>query len=627
MYGLRKKNRFKIDFAIYLMFAWWLLNLAACRPFPDVDCIVVHSFQLPQTQKASDLFEPEMLEYLIAQNLVQSSNEVVLTGKEFKRLNQNVESVKMQIQGTVTAEDAGYKITLKLLQPDEEAVIITHDFAHSSMLLTDSADRIIRSILEELGVAAKKKSVFTRNWQAFKHFFAGETAREKLNSKSARQQFQQAVELDPGFVLAKLYLAEALIQDGRADEAEGIVQSTHPFLSALSRQDSLTAELLSARIAGDTKKEIDIAQKIYRQNPNRKRFAFLLAEVYFERCDIKNALKYCKKALQLDRYFARAHNQLGYCYSHLGKHNQALHHFRTHVQLDSTARAFSGLADGYLTAGLLDSAAWAIEQGLRLEPGGAYLYGSLCLIQIEQGKIAQAQESAENYLRYASDSLENAKGYFYLALVKYFQRDYVSALNFCMKSKNWFDGRDLITRNHDAHWLMGVIYAQTGVYARAQKELTDMEAIIQSNKINADNYRKVIYKYMLHLKACLAAKLGQIGPVLKIIKKFDGAIKMKIKDHDSPFDLAFFNTSFGKMFMEFKINRLDLAEARFKKALEYNSNYVWAHYHLWKLYRKAHTPEKARQALNKLQDLWHGAEADFKKIYDVPDTPSEMTKK
>jgi len=174
------------------------------------------------------------------------------------------------------------------------------------------------------------------------------------------------------------------------------------------------------------------------------------------------------------------------------------------------------------------------------------------------------------------------------------------------------------------HWLLGMAYVKLDSLALAQIKLEEMKRIIADNAIDETNYRMGIYKYMLHLEACLAVKKTDkdLRTVENRIAMFDGPIKNKVKDHTSPFDLAFFNTSFGELYME--MNELDLAEIRLKKALEYNPNYALAHYNLEKVYSQKGEREKAQEALERFRELWNGADADVKELYSIAElTPTQ----
>ena len=153
----------------------------------------------------------------------------------------------------------------------------------------------------------------------------------------------------------------------------------------------------------------------------------------------------------------------------------------------------------------------------------------------------------------------------------------------------------------------------------AKYELTQMKEIIDSHNINPTRYRIHIYKYWLHLKASIAALEENIHEIEDCIEIFDDGIKYKVKDQTSPFDLAFFNNSFGELLMTFGSNYYDRAEECFNNALEYNENYALTHYNLWQLYEERGEHDKASASYRKCKELWTQADVDVKRRYEILD--------
>ncbi|MCK5367698.1 MAG: protein kinase, partial [Cyclobacteriaceae bacterium] len=566
----------------------------------------------------------DMFRYLFVDDLLQSSEINIFSKAEFDFLYPG-KSPELTIDYQIVIQDIGFEIDMGLYNPLKKTIFnfyqndyrITRHIFDPSVLLTSAISDITSQILQTLYIPEKKKSTFTKSWDAFEYFYEGERSWNKLNITKARDNFSSALNIDPNFVLAKLRLADVLRFDNSFSEAQVLIKSIKPKLGLLSDIDSLKAESLMARLEGNVRKEISLLRKIYNRYPSRKESAYFIAEAYYEICDITNAIKFYKKALHLDKNFPLAHNHLAYCYSHLGEHEKALHHFKTYVSLDGTANAYDSMGDGYMAAGILDSAVWAKEQGIKIDPKYAYLYRGLVYIHLRRGNTQKAMTNADKYLYYAYSNERKARGFYLKALVEYERHHYTKSLTFCLKAKELFDSSDLVSRNHELHWLLCLIYQKLNMVEETRKEINEMQSIIITNNINETNYRMYIYKYTLNLLAYQAANNGDIISLLNIIKQFDGPIKNKIKDHGSPFDLAFFNNAFGELFLHPKINREDYAEERFKKALEYNPNFAMAHYNLWKLYEKTNNINKANEEREIFANLWNDADIILKKLYEI----------
>lgn len=566
----------------------------------------------------------DMFRYLLVDDLLQSSEKNILSKSEFDFLYPG-QTPELAINYEIMPKDIGFEIDIVFHNPLKKTIFnfyqndfrITRHIFDPSILLTSAISDITSVILQILDIPDKKKSTFTKSWDAFEYFYKGEKAWDKLDVTKSHNYFRSSLNIDPDFVLAKLRLADVLRFDRSYSEAQFLIKSIKPKLRYLSDIDSLKAESLMARLKGEIRKEISLLRKIHNRYPSRKESAYRVAEAYYELCDINHAINFYKKALQLDDSFPLAHNHLAYCYSHLGEHKKALHHFKTYLSLDSTANAYDSMGDGYMAAGNLDSAVWAKEQGISIDPKLSYLYWGLVYIHLKRGNTEKAMTNAEKYLFFAHLDENKARGHYLKALIEYERHHYTQSLTFCLKAKELFDSSDLVSRNHEFHWLLCLIYFKLNRMEDALREINEMQSIIITNNINETNYRMYIYKYWLHLFACQAANNGDIIKLLNVVKKFDGPIKNKVRDHSSSFDLAFFNTAFGELFLHPKINREDYAEERFRKALEYNPNFAMAHYNLWKLYLNTNKKNEAKEKQEIFKKLCYDADIFFTKLYNL----------
>lgn len=583
------------------------------------DCITVSVQNKNNKSDPKKQINPELIEYLILHDLMQSSNEMVLSERGFNRIFTENEDNKFLSKKEVHAEivtngygfDNVINITIirnfKTGSPEEREFKV--DFTTPSELLRGDINELTKSILE---TNTLKTSTFTKDWDSFLAFYNGEKAWERLNSNLAMHEYQKAIAIDPNFVLAKLRLADVYHFSGNNTAAILKIKEILPYLSQLSKADSIRAIALKNKMAGDIVAAKRNYQDLIKLLPARKEPYYDLAEAYFELRDIVHAKENYKRALGIDSTFTQALNHYAYCFSHLGDHHKAMYYFSKYLRLDSSANAFDSYGDGLMAAGLLDSAEWAKKQGLKLDPDLDYLYNGLNYIQVRKGEYNAAINSVNKYLSLQNSPELLAEGYTNKALIYFASGDYKMSLDTCLLGQEIFDTLDLVARNHKMHWLLGQLYIKLGDIEHANQEIAQMETINNRYHINQFNYNEN-YKYYLHLKSLIAAKNGEIDQLDDIVAIFNGEIHDKIKDWSSPFDLAYFNTEFGRMYLQLGEN--SKAENCFREALLYNPNYALAHYYYAKLYAKIGDENKEKIHKDKFVKLWSGADEKAKNQY------------
>lgn len=553
-----------------------------------------------------------MVQFLIMDDIQQSSDQSVMSQSMFDRNyppGQSPMSVpKLKVSGVIQTRALSYNLKISVSAPPFSVVDDTTLTFSSPSTLLSLRSQVTRFILHKVGVGLVKPSAFTQNWDAFQNFFAGDTAWRRLDPTSAEKKYKHALEIDPSFVLARVRLADVYRFLGKREEALTELRTAWPFLARLGRADSLRAEGLRMRLSGElwgaSKVYADIAEVL----PGRATAKYEVAEVYFELCEIGEAINWYKKALEVNRLFSPAFNHLGYCYSHRGEHDSALACFKRYVAIDSSANSFDSMGDGYFAAGQLDSAAWSKEEGIRRDPDLGYLYSALAYINIRAGRLSEARTNIGRYMQYAGTNPSFlGVGHAASAYLYFVSNDLTRALSECNQSLGAFDSNELVSRNHQVHWLRGIVYLRLGMLNDARHELTAMDQIITANGVNSQRYNQV-YKFKLHLKALLDAQTNRMDSVKLAIEEFDdpSSIMSKVKDHSSPFDLAFFNTAFGEMYL--RQNLPQLAEERFKRALVYNPKYASAHFYLGRLYEGMGKADEARRETDLFRALWAGAD-------------------
>ena len=456
----------------------------------------------------------------------------------------------------------------------------------------------------------------TTDWDAFKSFIEGEKQWAVLNKTQAKNYFKGAFSIDPEFVLPNLRLAKIFHFEGNNKRALEQLIEVKEGIGKLSSADSIRTIALENTLLGNQREAINNYKALKEVLPAQKEPYFELAESYFNIREVEQAMSNYNSALKIDSDYSLAINHYAYCFTHIGEHKKALELFRKYVSLDSSANSFDSYGDGWFAAGEYDSARVYKKTGLRIDGKLDYLYNSLSYINTVSGRIEEALANIDDYLNLQTEPEMICNGLTIKAFILYSSGKYNMALDTCLRAQSFFDSEDLITRNHEMHWLLGKLYYKLGQKNNARKEMQMMKQIIDEYEISPNNYNEIL-KFYSELKFTEYCQNRNRDGINEILTLFDELIVNKIKDWSSPYDRAFFNTELGVTLLKNRYS--ELAKLRFKKALDYNPNYPLANYYLYKMSTKAQNTSKAEEYKSVLLDVLDSADIGYLSLYNLDD--------
>jgi tetratricopeptide (TPR) repeat protein len=173
----------------------------------------------------------------------------------------------------------------------------------------------------------------------------------------AKAELVQALELNPGNVPARFYLASLYLELGRAAKA---------------------------------REEIDTALT---QLPGRPQFLALLGEAERQLKNPRRSVELNTQALQADESFAQARYYLALALSDLGQRDQAIQELERVIGSGpKVVEPYLSLGTAYLEAGRLDVALAALRQGIAIEPSRPDLRIQLARAYRLKGSLDAAEE-------------------------------------------------------------------------------------------------------------------------------------------------------------------------------------------------------------------------------------------
>ena len=527
--------------------------------------ITISLNSINKTKDLQKIIDYNSIEFLIHDGVQRSNGKSLLKELQFSSIYPSTSDIKKvpskEIKGTIINGDFNYELILEIKDNT------TGKTRKERIPFNDPTQFINTGMLELISLILNNPiaiSPITDDWDAYKSFYNGEKHWAVLNKTQAKIDFIKSLSIDPDFILPKLRLAKIYHFEGNNQKALEQLREVKNKIGELSKVDSIRTIALENVLLGNQREAINNYRALLSYLPATKEPYFELAEAYFNIREINQAMSNYNSALMIDSDFSLAINHYAYCFSHIGEHNKALELFKKYVNLDSSANSFDSYGDGFFSAGEYDSARIYKQMGLNIDPELDYLYNSLSYINIASGKIMDAERNINDYLELQTDPEMVSNGLTIKAFIYYSTGNYQKALDTCALAKSIYDSNDLITRNHEMHWLLAKTYYKLGQDANALAEMREMEQIIEEYEINENNYNEIL-KFYSDLKFIEFCQNNSQQRITEITELFDFSIGNKIKDWSSPFDPAFFNTEFGMELLE--NGYTDLAIIRFKKAL------------------------------------------------------------
>lgn len=314
---------------------------------------------------------------------------VLITGEVTKAGNVFVTNIK--------ALDVGTKKSLASATSQgqgEESILLSQ--------IDELAGRISQKLdwaLPKAGTALPVTEFTTTSIEAYTDFLKGRDLYDKNYFEDARQALQKAVDLDPQFASAHLYLAYAyggLREVARQAEA---YEKAKAFSEKASEKERLYIDASYANaVEKNPDKRFRLLQELAAKYPREKLALVSLASYYHDKKMFPEAIGELDKALELDPNYGRAFELFAYVYMDMGEMGKAIEYLKKYTVVSpGDADPYGVMGDLYFNAGGLDEAIASYREALRLKP----TYGAgekIAYIQAVKGEYRETLRSIDGYL-------------------------------------------------------------------------------------------------------------------------------------------------------------------------------------------------------------------------------------
>ena len=259
-------------------------------------------------------------------------------------------------------------------------------------IIETQIDELSKEISKGIGISGRKAEAVqariadltTSSMEAYNLFLKGRDEYEKFYYGQARDSLKKAVELDPDFAVAHLYLARVFNTLFDTRQSRDSFEKAKALSRKTTEKESLYIEAAYAgAVESDQEQRLRILKEISRKYPKEKQVHYELASYYKNRGLFDQAIRECTKALELDPSFGYALNELAYVYSDIRDFEKALEYFHKYaVLLPGDANPIDSIAELYFRMGKLDECIAKYKEALNLKPdflssnmGLTYIYG------------------------------------------------------------------------------------------------------------------------------------------------------------------------------------------------------------------------------------------------------------
>jgi tetratricopeptide (TPR) repeat protein len=271
-----------------------------------------------------------------------------------------------------------------------------------------------------------KMPITTTSKAALKEFLVGRDLNEKLRVVEARAHFQRAVELDPKFALAHLWVFNTT--DGTTERFAAFRKAME-LVDRASEAEANVIRATDAAINSRPDEQRRLLEANVKAYPDDERAHSMLGNYLFSTQDWEAAIAEYERALAIDPKFSPPYNQLGYALRFLGRAAEAELAFRTYTELiPDEPNPYDSYAELLLHLGRYREAIDGYEKALDLNPNFPSAYVGIGHALIYLGDQEAARKAFVKLRYIARDAGEKRQASLWLAASYLFEGNHDKAI-------------------------------------------------------------------------------------------------------------------------------------------------------------------------------------------------------
>ena len=240
--------------------------------------------------------------------------------------------------------------------------------------------------------------VTTNSIEAYRFFAEGSEKLYKVFYTEAAEHFERAVSIDTTFATAYARLASAYSGMGRYEDARRAAKEAVALVDRVSERERYNIMSLDASFQGDTRRIIEIHERMVQIFPKDKEARYRLGVVYYSLGRFDEAIVQFEEALGIDNTYKLVYNLLGYAYSSRGMHDEAVESLRRYLELaPDEPNPHDSMGEILQQAGLFDEAIHEYKEALRLKSDLHFPWEHMGSAYMDKGKFDEALRAFRRY--------------------------------------------------------------------------------------------------------------------------------------------------------------------------------------------------------------------------------------
>jgi tetratricopeptide (TPR) repeat protein len=208
----------------------------------------------------------------------------------------------------------------------------------------------------------------TSSTDALAEFEAGEAALNKFYTTEALRHFERAVEIDPGFLVAKWRVTRLRAMVGADQPDQFIDELMKTDLSGLTSRERFFIEFWRAGQNNQPEEEARLLDECVKASPDDPYILDRKARVAWIERDFETADRLLQEVLERDLNWVTAYNMLGYIKMEQGRFMEAEEHFKSYRFIaPDQANPHDSLGELFITVGRYGEAESTLNRAIEIK--------------------------------------------------------------------------------------------------------------------------------------------------------------------------------------------------------------------------------------------------------------------